>query len=198
MCKLFLARFWERRGSLWDAHFPMLSIIEAIKSLSKPYVLKAIFSNKKHLRFYNYLVSLLPVKNTNFMSHLYTVWSASVILGGLFQILRTYKTTKFNFHWRWEPKQIKELIFFVCINFIARMSVPFWTVYFFPNNRIPEILYATMLGVSYALVDSFELYIKQNIENDRVEVPIWGLILSFGSVLLLIAVMYPLLYSKFV
>jgi hypothetical protein len=55
-----------------------------------------------------------------------------------------------------------------------------------------------MLGVSYALVDSFELYIKQNIENDRVEVPIWGLILSFGSVLLFIAVMYPLLYSKFV
>ena len=176
----------------------MLSILKDIKSLSKPYVLEAIFSSEECLRFYKYLVSLLPVKSTEFMSYLYTIWSALNIFGGLLHILHTYKTTKFNFHWRWEPKQIKELIFLVCVNFIARMSVPFWTVYLFPNNRIPEILYVAVLGVSYALVDSFELYIKQNTENDRVDAPIWGLILSFGSVLLFIAVMCPLLYSKFV
>ena len=176
----------------------MLSILKDIKSLSKPYVLEAIFSSEECLSFYKYLVSLSPVKSTEFMSYLYTIWSTLTIFGGLLHILRTYKTTKFNFHWRWEPKQVKELIFLVCINFIARMSVPFWTVYLFPNNRIPEILYVTILGVAYALVDSFELYIKQNIENGRVEVPIWGLILSFGSVLLFIAVMCPLLYSKFV
>ena len=83
------------------------------------------------------------------------------------------------------------------LNFIARMSTPTWTLYFFPNNRIPEVLHVTFLAVAYAFVDSFEMYTKQSNGKYKVKIPIWGLVLAPTSVLLPTLFLQQTLYLIF-
>ena len=83
------------------------------------------------------------------------------------------------------------------LNFIARMSTPTWTLYFFPNNRIPEVLHVTFLAVAYAFIDSFEMYTKQSNSKYKVKIPIWGLVLAPTSVLLPTLFLQQTLYLIF-
>ena len=196
ICKGLLFFFWERRGIFWDTHFPALSIAKDIKDLSKPYVLEALF-DKKQITAYKKILRLCPIKKTEFMVSFYKLWCGCAIFSALLELLEAHKSKNFEFHLRWESDQIKEFFFFMWLNFIARMSTPSWTLYFFPNNRIPEVLYVTFLAVAYAFMDSFEMYTKQSNDKRKVKIPVWGLVLAPASLLLLIIFLQQTLYLSF-
>ena len=196
LCKGLLSLFWERRGIFWDIHFPVLSIAKDIKDLSKPYVLEALF-DKKQIAVYKKILRLCPIKKIEFMVSFYELWCGCVIFLAALELLGAYRSKNFEFHLRWEFDQIKEFFFFMWLNFIARMSTPIWTLYFFPNNRIPEVLHVTFLAVAYAFVDSFEMYTKQSNGKYKVKIPIWGLVLAPTSVLLPTLFLQQTLYLIF-
>ena len=196
VCQTILSTYPERKGTLWDVHFPALSILKGIKDLSKPYVLDALSFSKKHAHFYTKMVNLIPDKKIEFMNQLYLGWSILVLVETLNNILVLTRSGKIRIHFRLELDSMKELASFIFMNFIARMSIPCWTVCLFPDNRIPEIICVTILGVVYALSDCFDHYAALHEEGGSTEVPFWGLVLALVVILVFTVFMYPYVYPR--
>lgn len=54
-------------------HFPIISMLNEMKELSKPYVLDILFTSKKHKDFYRGMIRQLPIVKTEFTDRLYIV-----------------------------------------------------------------------------------------------------------------------------
>ena len=81
-------------------HFPIISMLNEMKELSKPYVLDILFTGKKHKEFYREILRRLPIVKTEFADQLYIVWIAVIALEAVDTVLGTSKYKKLKFHWR--------------------------------------------------------------------------------------------------